>query len=157
MSEKSLGPADNDRLRALLQKLVDERFGGNKSEAARRLKLSQSFVTEMLAGRRGGGNKALRALADFTGKSLDELAGRPGVRVVYEPGAELDASALGRRADFAEAREDCELRYGKWLAKYPGILDRTATMGLGRTFERLNGDVLFKLAEALIAGDEKAE
>jgi transcriptional regulator with XRE-family HTH domain len=158
MSEKSLGPDENERLRAILQKLLDERFDGNKSEAARKLKLSQSFVTEILAGRRGGGNKALRAIADFTGKSLDELSGRPSAssRIEYDIATGLDASSLGRRHDFAEAREDCELRYGKWLAKYPGILDKTAGLALGRSFDHLNGDVLFKLAEALIAGDEKA-
>lgn len=158
VSDKSLGPAENERLREILRELVDTRFKGNKSLAARELKVSQSFVSEVVRGTRGGGNKLLGAIADYTGRSLDDLAGRKprrGTRVEYEHGVDLHASALGKRHDFPEAREDCELRYGKWLGKHPGAMGAVESMDLGLVFERLDGDILFKLAEAWVLGQER--
>jgi transcriptional regulator with XRE-family HTH domain len=84
---KALGPDQNERLRDMLREILERDFGGNKSEAARRIGVSQAFVAEFLSGNRGAGNKLLRALADYTGRSTDDLLGRPPpreTRVVYD-------------------------------------------------------------------------
>jgi hypothetical protein len=73
---KALAPETNERLRKLVKEIVDKDFDGKKTLAARGLGISHSLVFEFLDGGRGAGSKFLDALADYTGKSIDELMGR---------------------------------------------------------------------------------
>ena len=75
-TSKSLRDDQNERLRGILRDLVDAKFGGSASAAARELGIAQSLVSEFLTGGRGAGPKLLNAVAEHTGRSLDDLYGR---------------------------------------------------------------------------------
>ena len=103
MSGKALEPGQNERLRALLTDIVNRDFKGNKTHAAKGLGVSQSFVTEVMAGHRGAGNTLINALADYTGKSTDELRGRTRPRA-DDVG---EGTGIGRVEGWEAAAEEC--------------------------------------------------
>ncbi len=73
---KSL-PADQmARVRGLVRELVDTRFAGNISRAAKETKVAYAQLYGLYEGSGGAGNLTLQRLADFTGRSADELMGR---------------------------------------------------------------------------------
>lgn len=90
VNSKSLSPQQNERLREELRRIVDVEFKGNKTHAGKALGISQSYVTEILAGRRGFGQTVLNAMADHTGRSMDELSGRAPARATGEVRIEYD-------------------------------------------------------------------
>jgi transcriptional regulator with XRE-family HTH domain len=102
--EKSLPHAQEERVREILRGIVDGDFKGNKSAAARGLKISQSYVTETLAGNRTGGTKLLTALANYTHRSIDDLLGRRPAEVTREHDADSQLPrtrpVLGNHRDF---------------------------------------------------------
>ena len=74
MKTKALDPVTNERLRTLVQQLVDERYEGKVTIAAKALGISHPMLLEFLSGNRGAGMKLLSGIHALTGKSLDELA-----------------------------------------------------------------------------------
>lgn len=109
VSEKSLDPDRNEFLRALLNDLVRDEFGGKKSRAAVAIGVSPSYVQEFLGGTRGAGRKLLEALADYTKRPIDELMGREGHEPEPEPGT------LGALPGWAEAQSEAVRKYGKTI------------------------------------------
>lgn len=74
---KSLSPEQNAQARSFTRKLVDDRFGGNASEAARTLGVSVGTLADFLRGDKGAGAKLLDAVARWGHTSVDEVIGRP--------------------------------------------------------------------------------
>ena len=83
---KSLSPERADAARAFVERLVNERFGGNVSAAAKAMSISQSLLYEFLNGTRGAGPKLLEAVADYAQVTIDHLIGRsaPSGEPVFE-------------------------------------------------------------------------
>lgn len=69
-------------LRAELRKIRAERFDGNLSAMARDLKVTPAYLSDALSEKRGIGMKLIRALARFTGRTIDDLVGAPTVATV---------------------------------------------------------------------------
>lgn len=93
---KSLSEERAQAARAFTQRLVQERFAGNTSAAARALGVSQAQLYEFLNGIRGPGMKMLEAVADHARVSLDSVLGRApeqtGERSVEAPDDLADPS-----------------------------------------------------------------
>jgi hypothetical protein len=92
VATKSIDPAVRATVRALVQDIVKREFGNNKSAAARGLKISQSFVSEIMGDGRGAGLALLLALRTYVGRSIDDLCGLPplppnggAIHVDYDP------------------------------------------------------------------------
>jgi len=135
-----------------------DRRGWTQQELADKAGIDRVEVNALERGRNKGSSARIRGgLAKAFGIPLAAVGGAApkGARVEYESDVALHASALGLHRDFTEASEDCELRYGKWLAKHPGAMDAVRSMDLGLVFDRLDGDILFKLAEAWALGQER--
>ena len=56
---KSLPSEHNERLRGVVRELVDGEFQGNASRAAKAFGVTQSLVSEFLAGARGANSRKL--------------------------------------------------------------------------------------------------
>lgn len=142
MSTKSLRPEQNDYIRGVLQAVVDEDFGGVATAAAKALGIPQSQASDFLAGKTGAGQKVVFALADYTGRSLDELYGRPRL-----PSGEGGHELLGARADWAQVREEAVTKARTVQA---ADIDRVADVGLSHPPEKLTPDFVIRMAEALL-------
>jgi transcriptional regulator with XRE-family HTH domain len=72
---KSLKANENEAIREYVRQLLEREFEGNQSRAAVALGLSQGYISDVVAGRTGGGVKLLRALARHANTSIDALLG----------------------------------------------------------------------------------
>ncbi len=88
---RSIGGEANERLRAIVRELLRARFEENISAFARALGVTGPYLNEFLSGKRGAGAKLLHALADYTGRTLDDLSGRSAARAIAPP---VDGVAL---------------------------------------------------------------
>jgi transcriptional regulator with XRE-family HTH domain len=107
-ASKSLPIESNERLRALVRELLETRAAGNITAFARELKVTGPYLNEFLSGKRGAGAKLLTALADYTGRTLDDLAGRKTV-IALPPPPEGTALA-GNLPHWAEASAEARSR-----------------------------------------------
>lgn len=107
-ASKSLPLESNERLRTLVRELLETRARGNITAFARELKVTGPYLNEFLSGKRGAGAKLLTALADYTGRTLDDLAGRKTV-IAMPPPAEGTALA-GNLPHWAEASAEARAR-----------------------------------------------
>jgi transcriptional regulator with XRE-family HTH domain len=131
------GPA-NERLREVVRALVEQDFDGNRAGAARRLGVSQSYVQEFLAGTRGAGRKLLEGLADYTGRSIDDLMGRR----TKKPGA----ATLGQHPDWPAKEAEARKRYGRAIeGRY---FDKAARTSGTELPEVLTVEFVRRMAEA---------
>lgn len=85
MTTKSLPPEYNAAARAFLQRYVNAQHKGNGSEAAKRLGVSQSMISDVIGGRKGVGMKLLDALTRETRASVDEILGRVPIQPQMSP------------------------------------------------------------------------
>lgn len=60
-----------------VRRVIDERYEGNQTRAAKALDCSQSMLSNILNGTRGPGLNQLMALRHLTGRSIDSLLGLP--------------------------------------------------------------------------------
>ena len=100
MSSKSLRPEQNERLREIVRDLIATDFRGSATALAKALGVTQPLVSEFLSGGRGAGPKFIQALADVTGRSIDDLYGRPAL-VLAAGGHQM----IGSRADWPSTRD----------------------------------------------------
>jgi hypothetical protein len=116
VQNKALEPEQNEALRALARKIIDDQFKGKVSvaAAAKPNKISHSLLFEFLDGRRGAGMKLLNWLSARTGRGLDDLLGRPETRVEYDRDPTIPGAAIGHHRDWAAARDEL-------ISDYPGI------------------------------------
>jgi hypothetical protein len=138
---KSLQTEHNERIRRELRAWIDKEFQGNASAAASSLGLSQSLVSEFLGGARGAGPKLINAFASKSGRSIDDLYGRPptGSKVIR----------LGDRADWPMAREEARSRAAQRRLTDADIA-RVAGVMLDDPPAALTGEAVLRLAEALL-------
>lgn len=62
---------------AELRRVVEDRYAGNQTRAAKGLDCTQGHISAMLLGNRGPGLNTLMAMRDITGRSIDSLLGLP--------------------------------------------------------------------------------
>lgn len=139
---KSLTPAQNEHLREVLRELVDKDFSGNQSATAKALGVSQSLISEVLAGGRGVGPKFVQNLADYTGRTIDELYGRAPLPRIHS-GMEV----IGRRHDWPAVRAEAVARA---RTVSPADIDRVAEVALSQPPDALTADFVLRMAEALL-------
>jgi transcriptional regulator with XRE-family HTH domain len=101
---KALEPEQNEALRTLVRKIIDDDFAGKVSVAAKSLGVSHSLIFEFLDGRRGLGMKALEGLANYTGRSIDGLLGRASPEADEDDDEPLNMNLRGWRENEPEAR-----------------------------------------------------
>ena len=131
MPGKSLEGPQKEVVCALVEKIVNDDFDGNVTRAAKKIGISASFITEMIERRRGPGNKALDKLADYTGKSTDELMGRKRPKLVYAGGENraFPPTAIGNHPSFEKQWKAAVGRYGRSMDL--GLHDRVASVSGG--------------------------
>lgn len=142
MTSKSLRPEQNERLRGIVRELIDRDFDGNGTAAAKAFGVAQGMISEFLSGGRGAGPKLIQGIADYTGRSIDDLYGRP-VLPIAQGGHEL----IGSRADWPAAR-DAAIASNRRLA--PADVERVGGVSLSQPPERLSPEFIVRLAEALL-------
>lgn len=109
---KALESKASDAARAFARELVDREFAGNVSHAAKAIGVAQPTLAEFLNRKRQLGVVLWLALADYSGRSLDDIAGRRGTASTL-PAMMAARAFLGPRVtDSAEAllRSDAEAR-----------------------------------------------
>ncbi len=74
---KRVSTAILEHVSEVVRKLVEERFEGNQTSAAKALDCSQSQVSAMISKTRGPGLNTLLALRELTDRSIDSLLGLP--------------------------------------------------------------------------------
>lgn len=133
------------RLREILRALRDHH--GSNAALARALKVEGPTVTEILNGKRGVGLEMIEAIADLTGRSLDDLCGRTATPL---PGS------LSSHVRWSAARLDAE----RMLSHIrPDILraamDRVGSFALPEQPVALTGLFVARLAEAVISNPQE--
>lgn len=92
--ETGLTDEQKEHLRGVLQPIVNERFGGNATQAAKAMRLTQPQVSQILLGAksaRSAGVSALVRIRAFVGMSIDDLLGLPSLRAATEAPDEYTA------------------------------------------------------------------
>lgn len=139
---KSLSPAQNEHLREVLRELVAKDFNNNQSAAAKALGVTQSLVSEVLAGGRGVGPKFIQNLADYTGRTIDELYGRAPLPRIHS-GMEV----IGRRHDWPAVRAEA-VKKARTVSAVD--IDRVGDVALSQPPDTLTVEFVLRMAEALL-------
>lgn len=152
MSGKALDPKQNEELRRVVTKLIEENFDGNKTAFAREIKVSASMVQEFLGGTRGAGARFLTALADYTGRSVDSMLGRPEPDETRQVRLHQYADAIGNHPMWAAIRE----RLSRFFSAL--VLDELAGLALKDGIpEYLDEAMLRRFAEGIAEGMARRE
>lgn len=140
-ANKSL-PADrNEALRAEVAALIRQDFGGVMSAAARAFSVTPAALSEFLKGSRGAGPKLLNGIADYTGRSTDDLYGRPPlVREV------LGYLKVRAHTQWKERSEEAK---AKARTVTPEQIERSGDVALSKLPTELTADFILRLAEAI--------
>lgn len=69
-------PQRVDVLRAELDQMRLEHYGGNLTATARALGVTSAYLSDILKGKRGVGMKVIQGLSSLTGRSIDAVMGR---------------------------------------------------------------------------------
>ena len=132
--------ARDKRARTIIRELRDRH--GSTAALARALKVAGPTITEILNGKRGVGLDVLEAVADLTGRSLDDLCGR-------QASARRVLRDLPRWPD---ARAEAEVRLRHVRADVlSAALDRVGAFALPDMSIALTGLFVAKMAEAVIS------
>lgn len=86
--ETGLTDEQKEHLCGVLRPIVNERFGGNATQAAKAMRLTQPQLSQILLGKksaRSAGVSVLVRIRAFVGMSLDDLLGLPPLRATLEP------------------------------------------------------------------------
>lgn len=145
---KALSPEQNDHIREVLEKIIAE-HDGVVSRAAKVLGVSHSLLFEIRDGRRGAGTKVLTALAQYTGRSVDDLMGRPAVvmeRAERHEGDELHHHPLW--SSVLQEFQASAARRGERLND--DVVREMASASFSRTYSVLTVTSLRRLYEALM-------
>lgn len=149
VSARALPREQNERLRALLREIITKDFDGGLTKAAEKLGVTHATISDVLNGKRGVGQKLLNGMAEYTGRSLDDLLGRPVV--VYDAATTRRGSRVGQHPGYAAAA--AELRR-KLLRRGGGadesIMSDLEGVTLSRAVTVLTADFLLRLYDALL-------
>lgn len=110
-----------EALRAILRRLVNDRFG-DQSKAAHAMGISQTMVSDALSKKRGVGAKVIRAMAPFAANEIAEALGMtPHVTTELRTEDRIlaDLPQLQAALEMGESRWTHEtLAYGRALATW---------------------------------------
>lgn len=138
---KALPPERNEHLRGEVRALIEKEFRGNESAAARAFGVSGSMLSEFLRGLRGAGPKLLNGVADYTGRSTDDLYGRPPL--VRETSGYVKVRSHAQWTD-----RSTEAKAKSRTAK-PEQIERIGDVALSKLPTELTVEFLIRLAEAI--------
>lgn len=138
---KSLSREQNEHLRAVVRELIDKDFGGVVTRAAVALGVTQPTLTNFLNNALGAGPKLIQGIADYTGRSIDSLYGRPQLSLP-SGGYQLLAQHPQWKAALAEAigRKSRLVRAAQ--------LEAIGAVALSKPPEHLTADFIIGMAEA---------
>jgi transcriptional regulator with XRE-family HTH domain len=139
---KSLSLEQNENLRRALKRLVDEEFEGIATRAAKALGVSQPLISGILDGSKGAGPKVIQAIADYTGRSIDDLYGRPAL-----PLPTGGYQVLGQHPDYPVALAEALARPSRLLR--PSQIEAVGGVALSKPPAHLTRDFILRMAEAL--------
>jgi transcriptional regulator with XRE-family HTH domain len=103
--ETGLTDEQKEHLCSVLRPIVNERFGGNATQAAKAMRLTQPQLSQILLGKksaRSAGVSALVRIRAFVGMSLDDLLGLPPLRPAAEAPDEYTARYKAALADLEQ-------------------------------------------------------
>lgn len=143
MTERSARKLERDaRLRAMLLDLKTTRYK-TTAALARALGVEGPTITEALNEKRGVGLELMLALADLTGRTLDDLAGRP------PQSSGFDLASLPR---WPGVRAEAERRLAHMRPEVASsALDKVARFSIPEPMIALTGLFVARLAEAVAA------
>lgn len=81
-SPKALREGENEAVRAFVRDIINQRFNGNQSAAAKAWGVTQPSISDLLSKKRGAGMKLLSAVSRFAGVSIEQLVGRVPVTTI---------------------------------------------------------------------------
>jgi plasmid maintenance system antidote protein VapI len=151
MSGRSLTPEENDRVVEAIREILKEP-GVTQTSLAPKLGIGQPTISALLGGRNVTSYGVARRVAALRRVHVDALLGIDA-RVEYDSPPGIAAAALGNHRDWKAARAGCELRYGRRIED--GVLDDVAKMTLSKMPERLDGEIVYRFAEALMIANER--
>jgi transcriptional regulator with XRE-family HTH domain len=133
-----------------------DRRGWTQQKLADEAGLDRVEVNALENGRNKGSTTRIRAgLAKAFGITIEEVGGAaPTTRVEYDRPPGIPAAALGNHRDWGTARAECEARYGRRIDD--GVLDEVASMTLSKMPERLDGEIVYRFAEALMVARSRS-
>lgn len=105
--EKGLTDEQKEHLRGILQPIVNERFSGNATQAAKAMRLTQPQISQILLGSksaRGAGVSALVRIRAYTRIAIDDLLGLPPLREAA-PADEFTSRYRGALAELEQLIE----------------------------------------------------
>ena len=110
---KDIGTEKNARIRILLREVVQADFGGSQSKAAKDLGVSQSYLSEVLAGKRGAGAKLIHVLSsnyptEYSQRVTQLAEPQPSQIVVLDPRYPNRSAAIEALILLGEPREAVE-------------------------------------------------
>lgn len=151
-SDRALPAAQNEALRRRLREMVNARFDGVLTHAAKALGVSHATLSDVLSGKRGVGQKLLDGMANVTGQSLDVLLGRA---VELDPAAARGGDRVGQHPGYARAALELRAK----LARRGVAVDESAVAeireaSMSRVRPVLTVDFLMRLYEAVLQDRE---
>lgn len=133
--------ARDERLRELLRELRVKH--GSNAEVARQIGVESATITEALNTNRGVGLEVMIALADYTGRTLDDLAGRP---------PRPSGFCLASLPRWPSVRAEAEQRLAHMRPEVvSAALDKVALFTIPEPMIALTGLFIARLAEAVAA------
>lgn len=151
-SDRALPPAQNDELRRRLRELVTAKYEGAIGQAAKALGVSHATISDVLAGKRGVGQKLLDGMANVTGQSLDVLLGR---RVELDPAPTRDGDQLGQHPTYMPAEQDMRAKHARrGIVTNEEIVTEIRTARLSRPRAVVTADFLMRLYDAIMQDHE---
>lgn len=121
MAAPDLDAMKVERLRAILRRLVNERFG-DQSSAAQEMGISQTMISDSLSSKRGIGAKVMRAMAPYAANEMAEALGMTEhVSVELRTSSRIpsDLEQLQAALEMGKARWAPEtMAYGRSLATW---------------------------------------
>lgn len=139
---KSLSQEQNDNLREVVRKLIEDEFGGSDTKAAKAFGVAQPTVSTFVKGATGAGPKLINGIADYTGRSIDDLYGRP--RLPLPSGG---YQVLGQHPDYPVALAEALARPGRLLRR--AQIEAVGSVALSKPPEHITRDFILRMAEAL--------
>jgi hypothetical protein len=122
----------NEAARAFVQKLVNDRFGGNKLRASKKIGVSYTLLHEFLKGTRGAGMALLAGVSALTGEPIEVITGQaspdtdaiendpefPNRSTAAKEARRLGVRELAIRAVLRDGRRsDTDLEVKVWLGE----------------------------------------
>lgn len=151
-SDRALPPAQNDELRRRLRELVTAKYEGAIGQAAKALGVSHATISDVLAGKRGVGQKLLDGMANVTGQSLDVLLGR---RVELDPAPVRDGDRLGQHPAYARAEQEFRSKLARrGVAVDESAIGEVREMGMSRPRANVGVEFLARLYDAVLQDRE---